>query len=145
MEGFLITIFMLSVPILAAIIDKRLKASGKSRPQVHAEPVIFEDPEEEEEEATQQPLSREALPGQSPTREAVPPQIAFCEPVKAVAAAAQKQDSATAQSRMEPQRSRKPIIEPRAESHLTAEDIRRDRRKLILYKEIMSPKFEERI
>ena len=143
MEGFLITIFMLSVPILAAIIDKRLKASGKSRPQVHAEPVIFEDPEEEE-ETTQQSLSCEALPGQSPTCEAAQPQIAFCEPVMAVAAAAQKKESATAQSRMEPQRSRKPIIEPRAESHLTAEDIRRDRRKLILYKEIMSPKFEER-
>ena len=143
MEGFLITIFMLSVPILAAIIDKRLKASGKSRPQVHAEPVIFEDPEEKE-ETTQQSLSCEALPGQSPTCEAAQPQIAFCEPVKAVAAAAQKKESATAQSRMEPQRSRKPIIEPRAESHLTAEDIRRDRRKLILYKEIMSPKFEER-
>ena len=50
MEGFLITILMFSVPIVAAIIDKKLKAGRKAQPLVHAEPIIFEDEEEEEEE-----------------------------------------------------------------------------------------------
>ncbi len=141
MEGFLITIFMLSVPILAAVIDKRLKASGKSRPQVHAEPVIFEDPQEEE--GTQQPPSCEALPQQVSTCEAATEgQIPLREMVKA--AAVQKKNNTTAQSRLEPQRSRKPVAETSPASHLTAEDIRSDRRKLILYKEIMTPKFEDR-
>lgn len=135
MEGILITILMFSVPILAAIIDKRLRAARKAQPQVHAEPIIFEEEEPEEQEEAPRAIVREpAVPVTAPVMPA--PAVKTVQAVPVVktapaAPAAHHEDAA-------------PIIREKAvpESFPTAEEIRGDRRKLILYKEIMTPKFD---
>lgn len=136
MEGILITILMFSVPILAAIIDKRLRAARKAQPQVHAEPIIFEEEEEpeEQEEAPRAIVREPAVPVTAPVMPAPAVKTVQAAPaVKAAPAApaAHHEDAA-------------PIIRKKAvpESFPTAEEIRGDRRKLILYKEIMTPKFD---
>lgn len=135
MEGILITILMFSVPILAAIIDKRLRAARKAQPQVHAEPIIFEEEEPEEQEEAPRAIVREpAVPVTAPVMPAPAVKTVQAAPVvKAAPAApaAHHEDAA-------------PIIREKAvpESFPTAEEIRGDRRKLILYKEIMTPKFD---
>lgn len=135
MEGILITILMFSVPILAAIIDKRLRAARKAQPQVHAEPIIFEEEELEEQEEAPRAIVREpAVPVTAPVMPAPAVKTVQVAPVvKAAPAApaAHHEDAA-------------PIIRKKAvpENFPTAEEIRGDRRKLILYKEIMTPKFD---
>lgn len=136
MEGILITILMFSVPILAAIIDKRLRAARKAQPQVHAEPIIFEEEEEpeEQEEAPRAIVREPAVPVTAPVMPAPAIKTVQAAPVvKAAPAApaAHHEDAA-------------PIIREKAvpENFPTAEEIRGDRRKLILYKEIMTPKFD---
>lgn len=135
MEGILITILMFSVPILAAIIDKRLRAARKAQPQVHAEPVIFEEEEPEEQEEAPRAIVREpAVPVTAPVMPAPAVKTVQAAPVvktAPAAPAAHHEDAA-------------PIIREKAvpENFPTAEDIRGDRRKLILYKEIMAPKFD---
>lgn len=135
MEGILITILMFSVPILAAIIDKRLRAARKAQPQVHAEPIIFEEEEpEEQEEAPRAIVHEPAVPVTAPVMPAPAVKTVQAAPVvKAAPAApaAHHEDAA-------------PIIREKTvpESFPTAEEIRGDRRKLILYKEIMTPKFD---
>lgn len=136
MEGILITILMFSVPILAAIIDKRLRAARKAQPQVHAEPIIFEEEEEpeEQEEAPRAIVREPAVPVTAPVMPAPAVKTVQAAPVvKAApgAPAAHHEDAA-------------PIIREKAvpENFPTAEEIRGDRRKLILYKEIMTPKFD---
>lgn len=136
MEGILITILMFSVPILAAIIDKRLRAARKAQPQVHAEPIIFEEEEEpeEQEEAPRAIVREPAVPVTAPVMPAPAVKTVQAAPVvKAAPAApaAHHEDAA-------------PIIREKAvpENFPTAEEIRGDRRKLILYKEIMAPKFD---
>lgn len=134
MEGILITILMFSVPILAAIIDKRLRAARKAQPQVHAEPIIFEEEPEEQEEAPRAIVREPAVPVTAPVMPAPAVKTVQAAPVvKAAPAApaAHYEDAA-------------PIIRKKAvpENFPTAEEIRGDRRKLILYKEIMTPKFD---
>ena len=135
MEGILITILMFSVPILAAIIDKRLRAARKAQPQVHAEPIIFEEEEPEEQEEAPRAIVREqAVPVTAPVMPAPAVKTVQAAPVvKAAPAApaAHHEDAA-------------PMIRKKAvpENFPTAEEIREDRRKLILYKEIMTPKFD---
>lgn len=136
MEGILITILMFSVPILAAIIDKRLKAARKAQPQVQAEPIIFEEEEEpeEQEEAPRAIVREPAVPVTAPVMPVPAVKTVQAAPVvKAAPAApaAHHEDAA-------------PIIREKAvpENFPTAEEIRGDRRKLILYKEIMTPKFD---
>ena len=134
MEGILITILMFSVPILAAIIDKRLRAARKAQPQVHAEPIIFEEEPEEQEEAPRAIVREPAVPVTAPVMPAPAVKTVQAAPVvKAATAApaAHHEDAA-------------PIIRKKAvpENFPTAEEIREDRRKLILYKEIMTPKFD---
>lgn len=136
MEGILITILMFSVPILAAIIDKRLRAARKAQPQVHAEPIIFEEGEEpeEQEEAPRAIVREPAVPVTAPVMPAPAVKTVQAAPVvktAPAAPAAHHEDAA-------------PIIRKKTvpESFPTAEEIRGDRRKLILYKEIMTPKFD---
>lgn len=132
MEGILITILMFSVPILAAIIDKRLRAARKAQPQVHAEPIIFEEEEPEEQEEAPRAIVREpAVPVTAPVMPAPAVKTVQAAPVVKAAPAAHHEDAA-------------PIIRKKAvpENFPTAEEIREDRRKLILYKEIMTPKFD---
>lgn len=135
MEGILITILMFSVPILAAIIDKRLRAARKAQPQVHAEPITLEEEEPEEQEEAPRAIVREpAVPVTAPVMPAPAVKTVQAAPVvktAPAAPAAHHEDAA-------------PIIREKAvpESFPTAEEIREDRRKLILYKEIMTPKFD---
>lgn len=135
MEGILITILMFSVPILAAIIDKRLRAARKAQPQVHAEPIIFEEEEEpeEQEEAPRAIVREPAVPVTAPVMPAPAVKTVQAAPVVKAAPAAPEAHHEDAA----------PIIRKKAvpESFPTAEEIRGDRRKLILYKEIMTPKF----
>lgn len=135
MEGILITILMFSVPILAAIIDKRLRAARKAQPQVHAEPIIFEEEEPEEQEEAPRAIVREpAVPVTAPVMPAPAVKTVQAAPVVKAAPAAQEAHHEDAA----------PIIRGKAvpENFPTAEEIREDRRKLILYKEIMTPKFD---
>lgn len=135
MEGILITILMFSVPILAAIIDKRLRAARKAQPQVHAEPIIFEEEEPEEQEEAPRAIVREpAVPVTAPVMPAPAVKTVQAAPVVKAAPAAPEAHHEDAA----------PIIRKKAvpESFPTAEEIRGDRRKLILYKEIMTPKFD---
>lgn len=135
MEGILITILMFSVPILAAIIDKRLRAARKAQPQVHAEPIIFEEEEPEEQEEAPRAIVREqAVPVTAPVMPAPAVKTVQAAPVVKAATAAPEAHHEDAA----------PIIRKKAvpESFPTAEEIRGDRRKLILYKEIMTPKFD---
>lgn len=136
MEGILITILMFSVPILAAIIDKRLRAARKAQPQVHAEPIIFEEEEEpeEQEEAPRAIVREPAVPVTAPVMPAPAVKTVQAAPVVKAAPAAPEAHHEDAA----------PIIRKKAvpESFPTAEEIRGDRRKLILYKEIMTPKFD---
>lgn len=131
MEGILITILMFSVPIFAAIIDKRLRAARKAQPQVHAEPIIFEEEPEEQEEAPRAIVREPAVPVTAPVMPAPAVKTVQAAPVVKAAPAAHHEDAA-------------PIIREKAvpENFPTAEEIRGDRRKLILYKEIMTPKFD---
>ncbi len=136
MEGILITILMFSVPILAAIIDKRLRAARKAQPQVHAEPIIFEEEEEpeEQEEAPRAIVREPAVPVTAPVMPAPAVKTVQAAPVVKAAPAAPEAHHEDAA----------PIIREKAvpENFPTAEEIRGDRRKLILYKEIMTPKFD---
>lgn len=136
MEGILITILMFSVPILAAIIDKRLRAARKAQPQVHAEPIIFEEEEEpeEQEEAPRAIVREPAVPVTAPVMPAPAVKTVQAAPVVKAAPAAPAAQLENAA----------PIIREKAvpENFPTAEEIRGDRRKLILYKEIMTPKFD---
>ncbi len=139
MEGILITILMFSVPILAAIIDKRLRAARKAQPQVHAEPIIFEEEEEpeEQEEAPRAIVREPAVPVTAPVMPAPAVKTVQAAPVVKAAPAAPAAPAAHHEDAA-------PIIRKKAvpESFPTAEEIRGDRRKLILYKEIMTPKFD---
>lgn len=134
MEGILITILMFSVPILAAIIDKRLRAARKAQPQVHAEPIIFEEEPEEQEEAPRAIVREPAVPVTAPVMPAPAVKTVQAAPVVKAAPAAPAAQLENAA----------PMIRKKAvpESFPTAEEIREDRRKLILYKEIMTPKFD---
>lgn len=134
MESILITILMFSVPILAAIIDKRLRAARKAQPQVHAEPIIFEEEPEEQEEAPRAIVREPAVPVTAPVMPAPAVKTVQAAPVVKAAPAAPTAQLENAA----------PIIRKKAvpESFPTAEEIRGDRRKLILYKEIMTPKFD---
>lgn len=134
MEGILITILMFSVPILAAIIDKRLRAARKAQPQVHAEPIIFEEEPEEQEEAPRAIVREPAVPVTAPVMPAPAVKTIQTAPVVKAAPAAPEAHHEDAA----------PIIRKKAvpENFPTAEEIRGDRRKLILYKEIMTPKFD---
>lgn len=134
MEGILITILMFSVPILAAIIDKRLRAARKAQPQVHAEPIIFEEEPEEQEEAPRAIVREPAVPVTAPVMPAPAVKTVQAAPVVKAAPAAPTAQLENAA----------PMIREKAvqESFPTAEEIRGDRRKLILYKEIMTPKFD---
>ena len=130
MEGFLITILMFSVPIVAAIIDKKLKAGRKAQPLVHAEPIIFEDEEEEE---PQRAITRTAAEDPWKAEEVTPAQVQDAPAEPPVTAPHPEHISKPVHKR---------IKEKYTENYPTAEEIRKDRRKLILYKEIMTPKFD---
>ncbi len=129
MEGLLITLLMFAVPIAAVIIDKRTKA-GRSVPQVNAEPIDFSEDLPAEEEGIKAIVRKEAAK-------------------KEGGIAAQ---TAAAQRAAEPLRTMqghgpesRPAPEPEspAKPNPTAEEILRDRKKLILYSEILKPKFDE--
>ncbi len=138
MEGFLITLLMFSIPIAAALIDKKMKA-GRSAPQVNAEPIDFSEdiPAEEEgvkaivrEKESRPEYGAAAVQGAASQRSAAAPQGATASASERSAAAAVSGEA------LRTERGAKP--------NPTVEEILKDRKKLILYSEILKPKFDER-
>lgn len=126
MEGFLITLLMFSIPIAAALIDKKMKA-GRSVPQVNAEPIDFSEDIPAEEEGLKT-IVRE--------KESIP-EYGTAAPQSATASASGRSAAAAVSGEaLRTERGAKP--------NPTVEEILKDRKKLILYSEILKPKFDER-
>ena len=136
LRSLIIAVLAFCVPILAAIADKRAKAKKRS-PQVKAEPIDFEELERRRQAASEGTRSivrgpaatvPEPVEGQSARTFTVP------EPVEG---AALRRSSATAAAP-------KPAKEAQSGQYPTAEEIKKDCKKIILYSEILKPKFDER-
>ena len=141
LRSLIIAVLAFCVPILAAIADKRAKAKKRS-PQVKAEPIDFEELERRRQAASEGTRSivrgpaatvPEPVEGQSARTFTVP------EPVEGqvIEGAALRRSSATATAP-------KPAKEARSGQYPTAEEIKKDCKKIILYSEILKPKFDER-
>ena len=122
LRSLIIAVLAFCVPIVAAIADKRAKAKKRS-PQVKAEPIDFEELERRRQAASEG--TRSIVRGPAAT---VP------EPVEG---AALRRSSATVPAP-------KPAKEARSGQYPTAEEIKKDCKKIILYSEILKPKFDER-
>ena len=127
LRSLIIAVLAFCVPILAAIADKRAKAKKRS-PQVKAEPIDFEELERRRQAASEG--TRSIVRGPAAT---VP------EPVEGqvIEGAALRRSSATVPAP-------KPAKEARSGQYPTAEEIKKDCKKIILYSEILKPKFDER-
>ncbi len=125
MEGFLITLLMFSIPIAAALIDKKMKA-GRSVPQVNAEPIDFSEDIPEEEGVKAIVREKESIP-----------EYGTATPQGATASASERSAAAAVSGEaLRTERGTKP--------NPMVEEILKDRKKLILYSEILKPKFDER-
>ncbi len=116
-----------SIPIAAAIIDKKAKSRRKA-PQINAEPIDFEALERSKKEAEE---STGAL-----RRETASPAVKAAPSAGTAAAKVQTMPGRSAQQA----RSRQ---EPSSGTSPAAEEIRKDRKKLILYSEILKPKYDD--
>ncbi len=125
MEGFLITLLMFSIPIAAALIDKKMKA-GRSVPQVNAEPIDFSEDIPAEEEGVK------AIVREKESR----PEYGTATPQATASASERSAAAAVSGEALRTERGAKP--------NPTVEEILKDRKKLILYSEILKPKFDER-
>ena len=159
LRSLIIAVLAFCVPILAAIADKRAKAKKRS-PQVKAEPIDFEELERRRQAASEgtrsivrgpaatvpEPVegrvAEEASLRRSSATAAVPELVegqstrTFTVP-KPVEGAALRRSSATVPAP-------KPAKEARSGQYPTAEEIKKDCKKIILYSEILKPKFDER-
>ena len=136
LRSLIIAVLAFCVPILAAIADKRAKAKKRS-PQVKAEPIDFEELERRRQAASEG--TRSIVRGPAATvPEPVEGQVArtFTVP-EPVEGAALRRSSATVPAP-------KPAKEARSGQYPTAEEIKKDCKKIILYSEILKPKFDER-
>ncbi len=161
MEGFLITLLMFSIPIAAALIDKKMKA-GRSVPQVNAEPIDFSEDIPAEEEGVKaivrekesrpeygtatpqgatvrQSAAQKATASQTTVQSATLRQSAVQGATPQGATASASERSAAAAVSGEALRTKRG-----AKPKPTVEEILKDRKKLILYSEILKPKFDER-
>ena len=152
LRSLIIAVLAFCVPILAAIADKRAKAKKRS-PQVKAEPIDFEELERRRAAASTAPepvegrAAEEASLRRSSATAAVPELVegqstrtfTVPEPVEERVAegAALRRSSATVPAP-------KPAKEARSGQYPTAEEIKKDCKKIILYSEILKPKFDER-
>ena len=159
LRSLIIAVLAFCVPILAAIADKRAKAKKRS-PQVKAEPIDFEELERRRQaasEGTRSIVRGPAATVPEPVEEQSARTFTAPEPVEG---AALRRSSATATA-PEPVEERvaegaalrrssatvpapKPAKEARSGQYPTAEEIKKDCKKIILYSEILKPKFDER-
>lgn len=152
LRSLIIAVLAFCVPIVAAIADKRAKAKKRS-PQVNAEPIDFEELERRRAAASEGtrsivrgpaatvpelvegrvPAVPEPVEGKSARTFTVP------EPVEGRVAegAALRRSSVTATAP-------KQAKEAQSGQYPTAEEIKKDCKKIILYSEILKPKFDER-
>lgn len=140
MEGLLITMLMFAVSIAALIIDKRTKA-GRSVPQVNAEPIDFSEYLPAEEEGIKAIVRKEAAKRAGDIAAQTAAAQRAAEPFRTMQGHGPESRPAS-----EPERPEKPEglrQERPAKPNPTAEVILRDRKKLILYSEILKPKFDE--
>ena len=136
LRSLIIAVLAFCVPILAAIADKRAKAKKRS-PQVKAEPIDFEELERRRaaaSEGTRSIVRGPAATVPEPVEEQSARTFTAPEPVEG---AALRRSSATAAAP-------KPAKEARSGQYPTAEEIKKDCKKIILYSEILKPKFDER-
>ncbi len=118
-RSLIVALLAFCVPIVAAIVDKRAKAR-KQTPQVNAKPIDFEELERNRQAA--------AVPVRAESR-----------PVPVQAKSKPAPVPAPDKAKQTPQR-RQPTG---PETNPTAAEIRKDCRKLILYSEILKPKYDD--
>jgi hypothetical protein len=166
LRSLIVALLAFCVPIVAAIADKRTKAKKRS-PQVNVEPIDFEELERRraaDSEGTrsivrgpaatvpepvegQVPAVPELVEGKAARTFTVPepvegqPARTFAVPElvegQVAEGAALRRSSATATAP-------KQAKEAQSGQYPTAEEIKKDCKKIILYSEILKPKFDER-
>ncbi len=158
MKGLLIATLCFAVPVVTGVLNKRTKAKRKT-PQVKAEPIDFEAFERSKQAAERSAPAAQEVPEvhtappvqvapappaapavrSAPAAQTVPavqrPLAKSAAPPAGRAAAANPHKGGTSSSRRQ---------EDSSWQFPTAEEIRQDRKKLILYSEILKPKFDER-
>ncbi len=153
LRSLIIAVLAFCVPIVAAIADKRAKAKKRS-PQVNAEPIDFEELERRRAalrrssatDAVPEPVEGRVIEGAALRRSSAT--AAVPEPVEGQPAlvkpagrgATVEGQPALAKSRPAPKQTK----EAQSGQYPTAEEIRKDCKKIILYSEILKPKFDER-
>ncbi len=168
-RGLLLAALCFSVPIVAGVLDKRAKAKRKDR-GVYAEPIDFEALERSRKEAEERagtiargsamPEVRPAMPAAQTVTPEIPaapvvrpvPAVRDAPAIKTVPAAQRPSaksavppaGKAAAASPGKGKQASRRRQEDSSCQYPTAEEIRKDRKKLILYSEILKPKFDER-
>lgn len=128
MFNFILTLVCLIIPVVVAAVDKKRKKEKRS-PSVHAEPIDFSEVEAERSPGSEILEHEKSLltPESSITQHTRPVSV------KPVPKARPRQEA-----------KRKPVEKAVAEEdEITVETVKKDRRKLILYSEILRPKFDE--
>ncbi len=159
LRSLIVAVLMFCVPILAAIIDKRAKAKKRS-PQVNAEPIDFEELERRRQAAAEGTRSIVRGPAASSGTTSAPEAaddpwatiIYGSSPAAPEPAAAPVTEVANNQAAAQPvavksrpaQKQAKAAKAAKSGQYPTAEEIKKDCKKLILYSEILKPKFDER-
>lgn len=140
MEGLLITLLMFAVSTAAVIIDKRTKAS-RSVPQVNAEPIDFSEDLPAEEEGIKAIVRKKAAKRAGDIAAQTAAAQRAAEPLRTMQGhGPESRPAPEPESPAKPEGLRR---ERPAKPNPTAEEILRDRKKLILYSEILKPKFDE--
>lgn len=127
MFNVILTIVFLLIPVVVAAVDKKRKKEKRS-PSVHAEPIDFSEVEAERTPGNEILEHEKSLlaPESSITLHSRPASV---RPVP--------------KSRPRQEARRKPVEKASEEEEITVETVKKDRRKLILYSEILKPKFDE--
>lgn len=127
MFNVILTIVFLLIPVVVAAVDKKRKKEKRS-PSVHAEPIDFSEVEAERTPGNEILEHEKSLltPESSITLHSRPASV---KPVP--------------KSRPRQEARRKPVEKDVTEEEITVETVKKDRRKLILYSEILKPKFDE--
>lgn len=128
MFNFILTLVFLMLPIVVAAMDKKHKKEKRS-PSVHAEPIDFSEVETERTPGSKILEHEKAL---LRVRESPDPNPSTAP------------ERTVENAKPQPETKRKPVERAvTEEEEITVETVKKDRRKLILYSEILRPKFDE--
>ena len=138
LRSLIIALLAFCVPIVAAVVDKRAKAK-KQTPQVNAQPIDFEEFERSRRAAAEEGTRSIVRGANAPI-----PEAAASDPAGAAGAVIPVRTESKpvpAQTKaVQPPQRRQPAV---SETNPTAAEIRKDCRKLILYSEILKPKYDD--